>query len=729
MLETQNSHYEIFLASRFEEFKELRGILREKINQYKFMKAIDLNNNEASTRSPLAESLFYAKKSEVMILLVGESYGTIPDGEELSYTHLEYKEAIKDNSNTRVLVFCIGKSYKSIIEYSDDINMSNWQRELERNHRIKKFEDTDNVKDIAEKISVDLLTSLYELNLINNKDLNLNTVDLEIIENNFDDEFLLEDSDSILLDNQYQEDEEINLIIDNNDKIEGFELLKIPNTLAAIEQKQEAQYAIDIRDYSTAIKHLKKALDLKPLDFETNYWLAKLYITSAKKSLFFEIEEYLLRAAKIAEKNNNIFRASHCYLLIVQASIFSDKKHEGEKYIKLAEELTKNFAKVYYEKAKFLFSFNENVEAKQAIDECLKIKMDFLEQINSDPFFIPYKNEIDEYFKEMKSKLYKTTDAILYNTNNIREIFDMPIYNFNISQNSITELWQNARRGILSQYKIISNNLKILSNDSIEKFESEKIFLENELNEKYKKIKISFDESIYKLEKDKINKIEIIDKKAKNDTFISITKRNNMFFVLGTLVLLSILFYKNNYNLFIFTFISSILTTSAIYYFSRQVKKIFKNKNLEIQEINNSFLDEEERFLSDKLSKEKNYENQFNLTLKSINHKIDEYKINIKKVKKAIEIFESKSLTLSEAKFIPFRSLNKARKDSIIRVHKFSKKLESDFEIEILEDFLSEYEIEKIFDEENNIKYSFLGKVKNKFKNKIVLSRFEAYLL
>jgi hypothetical protein len=464
------------------------------------------------------------------------------------------------------------------------------------------------------------------------------------------------------------------------------------------------------------------------LDFETNYWLAKLYITSAKKSLFFEIEEYLLRAAKIAEKNNNIFRASHCYLLIVQASIFSDKKHEGEKYIKLAEELTKNFAKVYYEKAKFLFSFNENVEAKQAIDECLKIKMDFLEQINSDPFFIPYKNEIDEYFKEMKAKLYKTTDAILYNTNNIREIFNMPIYNFNISQNSITELWQNARRGILSQYKIISNNLKILSNDSIDKFESEKIFLENELNEKYKKLKISFDESIYKLEKDKINKIEIIDKKAKNDTFISITKRNNMFFVLGTLVLLSILFYKNNYNLFIFTFISSILTTSAIYYFSRQVKKIFKNKNLEIQEINNSFLDEEERFLSDKLSKEKNYENQFNLTLKSINHKIDEYKINIKNIKKAIEIFESKSLTLSEAKFIPFKSLNKARAGSIIRVHKFSKKLESDFEIEILEDFLSEYEIEKIFDEENNIKYSFLGKVKNKLKNKIILSRVQAYI-
>ncbi len=728
MLETQSSHYEIFLASRFEEFKELREKLRENINQYKFMKAIDLNNNEASTRSPLAESLFYAKKSEVMILLVGESYGTIPDGEELSFTHLEYKEAIKDNSNTRVLVFCIGKSYKNIIEYSDDTNMANWQKELEKNHRIRKFEDLENIKDIAEKISIDLLTSLYELNLINNEDLKLNTQDLEVIENNADDEFLLEDSDSILLDNQYQEDEEIDLIINNNDKIEGFELLKIPNKLAAIEQKQEAQYAIDIRDYSTAIKHLKKALDLKPLDFETNYWLAKLYITSAKKSLFYEIEEYLLRAAKIAEKNNNIYRASHCYLLIVQASIFSDKKHEGEKYIKLAEELTNNFAKVYYEKAKFLFSFDENIEAKQAIDVCLNIKMDFIEQINTDPFFLPYKNEIDGHFKEMKSKLYKTTEAILHNTNTIRDIFNMPRYNFNISQNSITELWINARKGIVSQYKIISNNLKILSNDSLDKFESEKIILENELNEKYKNLKEIFDKSIYKLEKEKINKIEIIDKKAKNDTFISTTKRNNMFFVLGILILLSILFYKSNYNLFIFTFISSILTTSAIYYFTKQINKIFKNKNLEIQEINNLFLAEEERFLSDKLSKEKNYENEFTLTLESINHKINEYKINIKNLKKAIEIFESKSLTLSEAKFIPFRSLNKARKGSIIRVHKFSKKLEANMEIEILEDFLYEYEIEKIFDEEKNIKYSFLAKVINKSKNNIVLSRVEAYL-
>lgn len=54
------------------------------------------------------------------------------------------------------------------------------------------------------------------------------------------------------------------------------------------------------------------------------------------------------------------------------------------------------------------------------------------------------------------------------------------------------------------------------------------------------------------------------------------------------------------------------------------------------------------------------------------------------------------------------------------------KRLDSDLEIELLEDFPEEYHIDKVFDD-NNIKYSFLAKVKNKSKNKVVLSRFEAY--
>ena len=47
-----------------------------------------------------------------------------------------------------------------------------------------------------------------------------------------------------------------------------------------------------------------------------------------------------------------------------------------------------------------------------------------------------------------------------------------------------------------------------------------------------------------------------------------------------------------------------------------------------------------------------------------------------------------------------------------------SKKLETDIQLEIIEDFPVDYMIENILDEAGNIKYSFLAKVKSKFKNK-----------
>ncbi|MFX4243414.1 hypothetical protein ACOL22_11645, partial [Aliarcobacter butzleri] len=75
--------------------------------------------------------------------------------------------------------------------------MSNWQKELEKNHRLKKFTNQNNIEEVVEQIFVDLLSSLYELNLIKDEDLNLNTSDLEILENNIDDEFLSEDNDSL----------------------------------------------------------------------------------------------------------------------------------------------------------------------------------------------------------------------------------------------------------------------------------------------------------------------------------------------------------------------------------------------------------------------------------------------------------------------------------------------------------------------------------------------------
>ena len=150
-----------------------------------------------------------------------------------------------------------------------------------------------------------LLSSVYELNPEENLVLSQDD-ELYLDDIHEGDENLLNDDEAELLDNKLSDQGEIG-ITDVDEKMEGFDLLKIPGKLAALEQKKEAQIAIEIQDYYTARLHLKKALEFRPLDFETNYWLAKLYVASAKKNLFYEIEEYLLRAAKIALQDNNRF--------------------------------------------------------------------------------------------------------------------------------------------------------------------------------------------------------------------------------------------------------------------------------------------------------------------------------------------------------------------------------------------------------------------------------------
>lgn len=709
---------EIFIASRFEEFKELRRILKEKIDNYSYLEAIDLNNNEASHRSPLMESLFFVKKSQVMLLLLGETYGTIPKGSKLSYTHLEYREAIKESSNTRVLVFCIGESYSGTeISYSNDKKLNNWQIELENNHRLKKFDDKNDINLIAEKILIDLQSSLYDLNITNSEE---NNSDLELGISDLEEDFL-ENSEVSFLDNKSNDIEEIGLMEDN-EKVEGFELLKIPNKLASIEQKKEAQYAIDIKDYSSAIKHLKKSLELRPLDFETNYWLAKLYITSAKKSLFYEIEEHLLRAAKIAESQNSIYKASHCYQLIVQASIFSDKKNEGLKYIGLAQELTPSFSRLFYEKAKFLFHNNMFDEARKALMETINIKMDSIELIDNDPFFKNYEEYIDKIFINLKSSLYKITEAILYETNNIRRLFSYKKIEINLVDNSLIDLWKKSRYGIINQYKALTYNIKRTDINEIQILKN-KILEVNEMLEKEKKE----EENKYKKKINNImdeRNITIADFENKQNG----QDRNYNLLILVCILVAVIFNISTNkipelYEILPYVLIGIIICLSILIFFKVKNKKSNQDLGNKVKEN----YEKRERELYNELEKQiLNFEDKVKKT-------VEEYELEIKyitdsysRIKKAFLIFENKSITITSYKFIPFKSLKKAYKGNIIRVTKksFEAIREEGVSIVIKEDLPNYLNIPIV----NLDQSSFLAKVISRKPTEIILSRVGAYI-
>src|SRR5690606_31587942 len=113
----------VFVASRFQEFAQLRELLRRKIADYPVVDfaPVDLNDGSGSHRLRVEMCFGYVRRSECMIQLVVDSYGSLAAGFDKSFTHLEYEEATREGASTRVLVFMIGESYRDgRIRYSYD---------------------------------------------------------------------------------------------------------------------------------------------------------------------------------------------------------------------------------------------------------------------------------------------------------------------------------------------------------------------------------------------------------------------------------------------------------------------------------------------------------------------------------------------------------------------------------------------------------------------------------
>lgn len=145
----------VFIASRFEEFKEIRQKLKKELLDCN-LNPVDLNDNQAVAHPPISRSLQSVKESDIVILLLGDTYGNPPQGQEKSYTHLEYEEAIKNK--IPIYPFAIGMSYKNNqIEYSQHVKLNDWQRTLENSHTLSMFDNGDDIGLIVHKI----VTSVY----------------------------------------------------------------------------------------------------------------------------------------------------------------------------------------------------------------------------------------------------------------------------------------------------------------------------------------------------------------------------------------------------------------------------------------------------------------------------------------------------------------------------------------------------------------------------------------
>ena len=142
MSEKKENIRNIFIASSFKEFKDLRKKLVEKINKSFNYKAIDLDDNITDSRNTTQRSLEYVEEADYIVLLIGDNYGEI--------TYKEYKKALELNKN--ILVYTKISLIPEIIDNIDDKNMINFLYEIRNNH-------TANEKLLSENQSIDYISS------------------------------------------------------------------------------------------------------------------------------------------------------------------------------------------------------------------------------------------------------------------------------------------------------------------------------------------------------------------------------------------------------------------------------------------------------------------------------------------------------------------------------------------------------------------------------------------
>lgn len=450
----------VFIASRFQEFAELRDHLRRKIADYPVVDfaPVDLNDGSVSHRPPLEKCLGFVRRSEFMILLVGDTYGSLAPGFEKSFTHLEYEEATREGASTRVLVFMIGESYREgRILHSEDPTFAAWQGQLEARHTLGYLPPELSVEEKADRIFDQLLAALYEMRFgALSVDID-DRVQAELFEAVSED--ALDDSEVTVLERRDAQLRGVDL--EDADEYAGNPMAALlqPAAVAAREQLQEASRAIELRDYGVAVTHLRRAVDFKPLDMRSNYWLAQLYISLGRKDKLAEAEELADRAARIAAHDDLRVRAAAAYMLAARAALGADRREEGLRYATQAVEEAPWFARAHVELARQQVASGLIEQAVESIRTAYRSHSGSLKEVYGDPAFRSIRGRINALVGELKARLRGTVEKLRESSREMAGLYGERVQFAALDEFSLPRLVEEGRREIREQHRRVCEAL------------------------------------------------------------------------------------------------------------------------------------------------------------------------------------------------------------------------------------------------------------------------------
>lgn len=154
-------HVPIFISSTYEDMIPYREeVQRQLIRLEQIIKGMEYFG--ASPENSLSTCLAQVRESKVFVGILGMRYGSIDEDSELSYSQLEYNEAIKNNIPT--LIYILDESHpippKNVDKGSNAKKLFEFKATLKKRHTISYF-TTPN--DLGNKLAHDLIQTLSTL--------------------------------------------------------------------------------------------------------------------------------------------------------------------------------------------------------------------------------------------------------------------------------------------------------------------------------------------------------------------------------------------------------------------------------------------------------------------------------------------------------------------------------------------------------------------------------------
>jgi hypothetical protein len=424
---------QVFLASRFGEFHELRALLKNRINRLKVpaVEAIDLNDNAVDSEPPLSRCYEAVDRAELFILLVGNEYGKNLEGYNESYTHLEYKRAQRDGAKT-ILPFLIGRSHHRNFEPRDydDSRLGAWVFEIRKSHTPSYQDESLDTEQLASNIFDEVLARLVELFW-------------EIDEGDPEDDS--NEASGFLEDAPIKLEQLATSPSISNDRA----LLK----MLAANHASEALAALNLNLPQIATHHLRKAAELVPLDIVIGYWLSRLLVATGRRKQCLEARRTTLLCARIAAEqgDEHELEAMACRIIAVRAS---ERLGELDLALEYAEAAHKYMPRHWMAKLEYGRQLALAGNASAALDkagEAFWLRPDLIRQIQRDASYRALGKDFEQFRVDLRQNVAQETGQITRLEFRIREFAqDLGVSEFAVySDAELTEMPRYEQRAIL----------------------------------------------------------------------------------------------------------------------------------------------------------------------------------------------------------------------------------------------------------------------------------------